>query len=323
MNCLALSLIAAALSATEAPPVQVRQQDQVASIENRLLRVDYDLAKGTWTALDKRRGRIIISVASSRMDQFASTADGAVRTFAAEPLADALGMGRSLLVTTAVPGGPKLLLRISLYDDAGFIALAAGVENTTGEAIQLKEICALEGDAFPGFDTQSGYSTLDGFSGGAKTYVAHDGRKRKSLNNMLVTFGKPGGNCSLVLGGLSYEEFEKFAEAERRPEAIAIRLAASDPVGKRVDPGIRYLVDKDRFYIDFLADNPFEALEAYADRVRLCSPWCCRCAGFRSSIPGLPRCRISAAARTALVTGPRTIPSGPWRRWSAPSAAGS
>ena len=268
----AISLIAAALSSTEAAPVQIRRQDQVASIENCVLRVDYDLTKGTWSAIDKRRGHVIISAASSRADRFTSIADGASRNFIAEPLSDALGMGQSLLVTTAVPGGPKLLLRISLYDDHGFIALAAGLDNSTGQVIQLKEVCPLQGEAFAGFDTQSGYRTLDGFSGGAKTYVAHDGRKRKSLNNMLMTFGFPGGNRSLVLGGLSYEEFEKYTEVERRPDAIAVHLAASDPVGKRIDPGVRYLVDKDRFYIDFLTDNPFEALETYADRVRLAQP---------------------------------------------------
>ncbi len=255
------------VQAAERTFVQVRESNRVVSVENRLVRVNYDLAKGTYSATDKKRDRVIIANATTKLDQFSSA--GAENTFVVEPLSDALGMGRSILITSKVSGGPKLLLQISLYDERGFITLAAGLENTTDKVIQLRDITTLDGEAFAGFETQTRYSTLDGFSGGAKTYVAHDGRKRKSLNNLLVTFGNPGVNRSLVVGGLSYEEFEKYAELERGPKALAVRLFANDPVGKRIDPGTRYLVAKDRFYVDFMIDNPFDALEAYANQVRL------------------------------------------------------
>ena len=240
-------------------------------------KIAWSASSTTWptgsTGPSTRSGTARLSPdARSSVAGYASSASGVRHTAAVEPLADALGMGRSLLITSTVPDGPKLLLRISLYDEQGFIALAAGLENTTDKVIQLKEITPLEGEAFAGFDTQSRYSTLDGFSGGAKTYVSHEGRKRKSLNNLLATFGNPGENRSLVLGGLSYEEFEKNAEVERGPSSLAIRLSAADPVGKRVDPGTRYLVAKDRFYVDFLTDNPFDALESYANNVRLAQP---------------------------------------------------
>lgn len=44
-------------------------------------------------------------------------------------------------------------------------------------------------------------------------------------------------------------------------------LYAEDPVGKRVDPGVRYLPD-DRFYVDFITRNPFENLEQYGQAIR-------------------------------------------------------
>jgi len=44
-------------------------------------------------------------------------------------------------------------------------------------------------------------------------------------------------------------------------------LYAEDPVGKRVDPGVRYLPD-DRFYVDCITDNPFENIEQYGRSVR-------------------------------------------------------
>ena len=64
------------------------------------------------------------------------------------------------------------------------------------------------------------------------------GGKRTSLNNLLATFGKPGENRSLVLGGLTYAEFEKYAAVERSQDgSLSLALYAQDPVGKRVDPG--------------------------------------------------------------------------------------
>jgi len=55
---------------------------------------------------------------------------------------------------------------------------------------------------------------------------------------------------------------------ERRGGADAWAvLRASDPVGRRVAAGSRYLPD-DRFYVDFTTANPFEALEQYGLSLR-------------------------------------------------------
>lgn len=265
-----LTLILLSAAALAAEPVEVRQQGRVVSIENALVRVSYDLARGTYGAEDKRRGRVILAGASTRLGNWSSAAPGVENSFAEEPLSDALGIGRSLLVTSAVPGGPKLLLRLSLYPGQGFVALSAGLENTTGGAIQLKEICPLEDAvAFKGFDVQTSYSVLDGGGGGVRTQVTHTPGRRTCLNNLLATFGKPGENRSLVLGGLGYAEFEKYAEVARDADSLRIRLYAKDPIGKRIDPKNHYLVDQDRFVVDFMTDNPFDALEAYGERLRL------------------------------------------------------
>jgi hypothetical protein len=57
-------------------------------------------------------------------------------------------------------------------------------------------------------------------------------------------------------------------ETARPRHRLTGSLYAEDPVGKRVDPGVRYLPD-DRFYVDFITDNPFENLEQYGRSVRL------------------------------------------------------
>jgi hypothetical protein len=80
------------------------------------------------------------------------------------------------------------------------------------------------------------------------------------------------------MGGLTYDDFEKFAEAggnlpgvaepeilssgDSPPETLEIQLFAEDPVGKRIDPGSKYLPN-DLFYIDCVTANPFDALEKY------------------------------------------------------------
>ena len=48
---------------------------------------------------------------------------------------------------------------------------------------------------------------------------------------------------------------------------IYLHLKAMDPVGRRVEPGERYLPE-DRFYVDFASDDPFVAAEQYGLAVR-------------------------------------------------------
>ena len=131
--------------AAEPGQVDVCRQDHTITLANARLRVDFDLQRGTYLAVDRQRNRVIISGAHSNVAGFASNAPGVTHTVAVEPLADALGMGRSLLVTSTVPGGPRLLLRISLYNDATFLVMSAGVENSTDQVLQVKQMCPLGG----------------------------------------------------------------------------------------------------------------------------------------------------------------------------------
>ncbi|PXA04985.1 hypothetical protein DDZ13_03195 [Coraliomargarita sinensis] len=62
-------------------------------------------------------------------------------------------------------------------------------------------------------------------------------------------------------------ELTPVAKSPRPRLSFQGQLFASDPVGKRVDPGQRY-VAPDLFYIDVTGSNPFSALEKYARHVR-------------------------------------------------------
>ncbi len=244
------------------------QEANYATLENARIRVLVDLRSGTYRADDKARNTPLLTEAAFRVDGFRSTTPGARHTARTLPVHDALGMGRSLLISTVLPQGPTLILRLTVYQDQGFISLNSGMTNTTGAVIQAKELAPLDrGLFFPG-DTLVDYQTLDGFSGGPNTAVERGGTVRRCLNNQLATFGRPGGKRSLVIGGLRYQEFERVAITERSAAGIRASILAQDPIGKRIDPGDTYLVDQDRSYLDAMTDNPFEALEAYAERVR-------------------------------------------------------
>lgn len=259
-----LSLLALALTA----PVVAHPDARVPSLDNGLVRLSYDLDQGVWRLADVRSGQPLLTGASTRCGEWSSTAAGAVATCRLEATSDALGLGRSLLVSTALPGGPTLLTRLTLYPQAGFVALGAGLDNTTSQTVQLKTYTPLaDGVAFPGVELATRYSVLDGTGGGQKTTVTHTPGKRTSLNNILATGGAP--TRAAVLGGLAYAEFEKYATVTREAAGLRVGVEARDPIGKRIDAGGRYLVEGDRFYLDLCTDNPFEALEAYAERLRL------------------------------------------------------
>ena len=99
---------------------------------------------------------------------------------------------------------------------------------------------------------------LAGTSGAGATKVIH-ASKLGSENNLLCFFADPGASHALVAGGLTYHDFRKFVGVDN----ICLTLSADDPIGRRVDAGSRY-ESADRFFLDGLTANPFEALEYYA-----------------------------------------------------------
>jgi hypothetical protein len=56
-------------------------------------------------------------------------------------------------------------------------------------------------------------------------------------------------------------------ECQRPRKQFDLQVFADDPVGKRIEPGSRY-IPTDRFYLDFITRNPFESLELYGRSVR-------------------------------------------------------
>jgi hypothetical protein len=155
------------------------------------------------------------------------------------------------------------LLEIELHD--GYVALAAGLVNRTKKPIQVKELRPLRGVAFAGLDVTENFAALDGTTGCCPTKVWTNGQV-ECRNNLLAKFGTNPTRC-LVIGGLTYHDFEKFARIDRHADRLEFEVWSADPVGRRVEPGERYMPD-DKVYVDISSRDPFAALEQYARSVR-------------------------------------------------------
>ncbi len=231
-------------------------------IENRFVRIRFDPKSGTYGAVDKRDGREVLSATALRMNDWRSSDADCTHRGTITKVKGVFGEGRELTVQSSVAGKPTLILTLRLYDRRGFIVAGAGLRNTTKEDIQLKTFSPVAGRLFPKIETMENLSFLEGNSGGVNTLVRHE-TPVKCNNNVLMTFGREGRTRSLVLGGLTYADFQKRASIASSHEGL---IEAFDPVGKRVAPGATYL-SKDLCYIDFTTNNPFEALEAYGRAV--------------------------------------------------------
>ncbi len=261
-----MSAVALKSSATPVGGVAVRQNTDKACIENGIVRVEYDLAKGSYAIYDGESAQAVIEEAFSLIDEQSSMDPGQTRTWTSRAVKDPLGQGKALAITCSAPDRPTQILEITLYRGQGFLALNCGLVNTMPQPLQIKMLRPLVGKAFRGAGLTRNFSLLDGNSGGDPTQVSHDD-VLSSKNNLLATFGPEGANHSLVIGGLTYHEFEKFVIIRRQAGSLACEITSKDPVGKRVDAGVRYLPD-DRYYVDFTTRNPFQALERYALAVR-------------------------------------------------------
>ena len=232
-------------------------------IENEFVRIRFDPKSGTYGAVDKRDGREALSATAVQMNDWRSSDDGCTHRGTVRKVKGVFGEGRELTVESAGAGRPTLVLTLRLYDRRGFIVAGAGLRNTTSKDIQLKTFSPAAGRLFPKVAALENLSFVEGNSGGANTLVRH-GAPVKCYNNVLMTFGREARTRSLVLGGLTYVDFQKRASIASPHEGL---IEAFDPVGKRVSPGAAYL-SGDLCYIDFTTDNPFESLEAYGRAVR-------------------------------------------------------
>jgi hypothetical protein len=194
------------------------------TIQNAQLALRFDLERGTYGGIDLLDGSVCLQDASWAIGDWSSRDLKTKHDWTTEPVRDELGTGLALVIRSRTPSGPERVLRATVYQGQPFVAMQGGIRNTSGEVVQLKTIYPLaDGVAFPDLDKRDNFRIVDGFGGGeplewgVKAYTpVHRSHAVASRNNLAVTFGSHETRRSLTLGGLSYADYEKFAEIRQR-----------------------------------------------------------------------------------------------------------
>ena len=251
-------------------------------LSNGLIEVIVNTEKGTYDIIDVKQNRLIISrsvigfglkpylelwevgsdaVETLQIVTYFNSSNAKNRTATSSLLKGTFPGGKSLSIISSLEGQGVLEVQFTLYTDSTFVELGFSFKNLGAKAVRLSRIDLLNGQFMPGVSRKY-LKTLNGDSGGRKTEVLRSD-VNKAENNMLCFFANPQQQHSLVAGGLIYEDYRKFVNVAND----SMVMFAEDPVGKRVDVGATYL-SGDRFYLNGLADNPFDALESYAETTR-------------------------------------------------------
>ena len=255
----------------------VSRQENTAVLQNELVKIEYDLNKGTYSAYSRKDKTSNIVGAALQINDYTSDAEGLTRTYENTAVNDEIGSGRKLTVTTSGKGNPELILELSLYDGKSFIVLNGRLKNTIVHDISIKTINPVyHSVAFDGISPKTDLRMLNGPGGaghfeGTGNDTRTEGRETRvyrtnsmeSPNNILATFINKGKRKSIVLGGLTYHEFSKYASAKRVGDNnLSVEVFSWDPVGKLVEVGKSWLSDE-KYYLDFYTENQFETLEQY------------------------------------------------------------
>lgn len=206
--------------------VSVKKRMSVVTIDNGLISVKYDLGKGTYCAFDKSRNIEAISNASSQINQFNTESKGVSNSYTVEPIIEKLGKGLALLIKSKKDNFPNQLFKIKLFDNQSYIILQSGIENDLSEPYVIKKLSPVANTSiFKGLNLNENFRVIDGEGGGIETYI----RKEPTIlsqNNIILSFGNRDNRFSLVAGGATYREFEKFVsiteEWKREPDFMRL-----------------------------------------------------------------------------------------------------
>lgn len=210
--------------------IKVYEKNQIVTLENQITGLSFDLAKGTYSVTDKSSGKKILTNAKLKINSWSSDDDGLRRTWEKRNFSDTLGTGMALDLSLEKENFPALKFTFRLYEDNGFVNVSGGINNTLDSSIQVKEIYAVaDANIYEGTKAFKDFAMIDGFSGGepleygARMYSPLTrSNALKSRNNILLTFTENNKRETLVLGGLTYNDFEKFAFIEQ-PRKIELK----------------------------------------------------------------------------------------------------
>jgi len=202
---------------------RISSQGESVVLQNEWVSFDFDLSKGSYTLTNQSTGQPVVSNANLRINNWRSDLPGQTREWEKHPVANEFGEGLALDLNITGTNQPNLRFTVILYNDQPFVDLSAGVTNTLDSAIQVKEMYVLEnGQLYNKVDLSKEFAMIDGFSGGepleyGKRFYSPLTRRNalKSRNNILLTFKENQKRNTLIMGGLTYEDFDKYATIEQ------------------------------------------------------------------------------------------------------------
>jgi len=288
-----LTACLAAASTCAAGGAKMTINETSAVIENDLLSISVDLAKGTYSGTDKSDGTMMFKDAGFQLDRGTTSqwrkrkkTEYSVQDMG--PLADKFGKGRKLRFWHRPSAGtydPQSFLDITLYEGKPFVVLGWGVKNAFKYDIRVcRGELLFAGRIFQG-QQPSREKVLKGGAGAEPNFVEPTW-KVDALNSAMLTYidEKSKRRRTIVAGGLKYEEFLRKVEIQQgvknfsnegsyeferpapkyRGEQKQLTCTAWDPQGKRVPPG-KLWESSDSVYLDFVTKDPFVSLEQYGD----------------------------------------------------------
>ncbi|MCH7227012.1 hypothetical protein MLD59_12780 [Verrucomicrobiaceae bacterium E54] len=207
----------AAASAAAALP-QIAQTGEIVTLHNAGVRFEFDLSSGQYRILREGDRHPAISKASLRVNDWSSDDPAFERRYTVRTADGPFGEEKFLELNCTAPGRPELLFTVALHE-GDFFSLGGGIVNTGNEPVQLRELHVMaDAQLYPGADMTRDFAMIDGFSGGEPLEYGERfyspltrANALKSRNNILLNFTGDDRRHVMVMGGLSYHDFEKFA----------------------------------------------------------------------------------------------------------------
>jgi hypothetical protein len=214
-----IPVIFTTVSALAAQAPRITKSGNVVALENDRVRLDFDLSLGTYSVFNQSEAHPVISKAGLRIDGWHSDAAGLDRSWTERPVTDAFGKGLALDLSIKSRTSPELLFSFVLHEGQDFISASAGIFNSGTQPVRIKNIHVLaDGAVYECVDKNRDFAMVDGFSAGepleyGRRFYSPLTRANalKSRNNILLTFSEKNQRRALVMGGLTYQDFEKFA----------------------------------------------------------------------------------------------------------------
>lgn len=242
--------------------VGVWEENHNVYIKNDKVQLGFNLQTGFFF-IQNTQGEKIIDEAYFQAGGLQSKDSCEKKTWSQNEIIDSVGKGKSLTIKISFENYADILWRVNLYENKPFVIFNMGISNDVPRTYRLMSFYPLVSKkVFAGKNTALNYRIVDGNGGGTPTRVT-DTSTLTTFNNVLVKFGRLNHPDILVAGGVTYHEFEKFIKINKTKNALQLYMYSEDPVGRLIDAEQQYWLNE-KFYLCFINQNPFQALEQYA-----------------------------------------------------------